>query len=245
MSRWRAALIHLGISALVATVACAIILLLWYPGALFRASGGRDLLVLLVSVDVVLGPLLTLIVFKAGKQTLRFDLSVIAAMQLAALIYGATVVFLARPVFMAHNGDRFELIPANALTPEKLSVAPAPYRSLSLTGPVTVSTKMPADPTEQMNIMTTAVEGGDDLQHLPQHYVPLQESKVVLQKLGKPLDKLRELNADQKMEVDQLIARYPGAQVRYFPLKAKREDMAALVDVSSAQVLEVVPLKPW
>ena len=47
------------------------------------------LILLMIGVDVVIGPLLTLIVFDPKKKHLKFDLVVIAALQLAALAYGS------------------------------------------------------------------------------------------------------------------------------------------------------------
>src|SRR5690606_32812168 len=95
-----AALIHLGISAAVAAVASALLMGVWYPPPYFRAAGAERLLLLVVAVDVTLGPLLTLIVFKRGKPGLKFDLAAIGVAQLLALVYGFHVMLLSRPVFL-------------------------------------------------------------------------------------------------------------------------------------------------
>ena len=96
-SRWQAAGTHLLVSIAIAVAVVALMLALWYPGPLFEAAGGTGLLYILVGVDVVLGPLLTLIVFKSGKRGMKFDLAAIGLVQAAALLYGMHVVFLARP----------------------------------------------------------------------------------------------------------------------------------------------------
>ena len=80
-SRWRASGLHLAISAAVAAGSLALILGLWFPGPLFEAAGGLGLLYLLVGVDVVLGPLLTMIVFKPGKPGLKLDVAVIGTLR--------------------------------------------------------------------------------------------------------------------------------------------------------------------
>ena len=49
-------------------------------------------LFLVVGIDVVLGPLLTLIVFHPKKKSLIWDLAVIVAVQLGALGYGVWVM---------------------------------------------------------------------------------------------------------------------------------------------------------
>src|SRR4249919_365709 len=112
MSRWQASGLHLIISAAIAGAVIALMLSLWYPGPLFEAAGGNDLLVILIGVDVVVGPLITLVIFRSGKPGLKFDLSVIAALQIAALLYGMHAVFLARPAFIVFVRDQFQVASA-------------------------------------------------------------------------------------------------------------------------------------
>ena len=92
MSRWRAAGIHLLISIAIAGAVLALMLGLWYGPTLFQAMGGAGLALILIGVDVVLGPALTLVVFRSGKRGLKFDLTAIALLQVVALLYGCYVV---------------------------------------------------------------------------------------------------------------------------------------------------------
>ena len=75
MSRWKAASIHCSISALVGLIVGFLLFGLWYPPPYFHAAGADELILLLVGVDLTLGPLLTLIVFRSGKRGLKFDLA--------------------------------------------------------------------------------------------------------------------------------------------------------------------------
>ena len=97
--RLRAAGIHLGLSALVAAMAALLVFALWYPYPYREISGGRSLFLLVITVDVVLGPLLTFAIFDRAKprRRLRRDLAVVALLQLAGLAYGLWTVNLARP----------------------------------------------------------------------------------------------------------------------------------------------------
>ena len=62
-SRIKAASIHFGLSVLLAVLAAFLVFIVWYPYPYRDISGGRDLFLLVVVVDVVMGPLLTLTVF--------------------------------------------------------------------------------------------------------------------------------------------------------------------------------------
>jgi len=98
MSRWRAFAIHFAISAAIFVVLLAIILVFWFPGILFSIDGGWTGLRIIIGVDLVLGPLLTLVVFKAGKPGLKFDLTCIGVFQAVCLAGGMFVVHSERPV---------------------------------------------------------------------------------------------------------------------------------------------------
>lgn len=161
MNRYRAALTHFGISALVVGTVFVLVYFLWYPEPLFRGAGGRDLFLVLALVDITVGPLITLIIFKPGKKGLKFDLATIAVLQIAALAYGTHVVFEARPVWVVFLKDRFDLVRANQVQEESREKAKAPYRSLSLTGPKIAAARIPEDPDEQFRTMITALAGVD------------------------------------------------------------------------------------
>lgn len=79
----------------------------WYPGFLFATDGGWQGLRIVVLVDLVLGPLLTFVVYKRGKKGLALDLSLIALMQLTALCGGGWVVYAERPLVLVFSEGRF------------------------------------------------------------------------------------------------------------------------------------------
>jgi hypothetical protein len=146
LNRWKASAIHLALSAAIGISVIALMLALWYPQHYFAAMGGDTLIMLLIGVDVVIGPLITLIIFDPKKKNLRFDLAVIALLQLTALVYGCSVMFKARPVFNVFVVDRFEVIAANAVDEESLEKAKPPFRTLPLTGPKIAGAREPEDP---------------------------------------------------------------------------------------------------
>lgn len=168
LSRYRAAAIHLAISAVIATATLAIMLLLWYPFPLFSAMGGTELIVLIVGVDVAIGPLITLIIFDTRKKELIFDLTVVAALQVGALGYGAYAMHSGRPVFTVFTDPQLAVVAAAEIDPEELAKASKEeFRHLSLTGPRLVAAEPPTDPDELSNI-TFASLAGMGIQHLPE-----------------------------------------------------------------------------
>jgi hypothetical protein len=235
-SRWQAAGLHLLISASIATGALALILGLWFPGALFEAAGGLGLLYLLVGVDVSVGPLLTLVVFKSGKPGMKLDLAVIGAMQLAALIYGISVVAQARPAFVVFVLDRFEMVAAVELAPEELAAAKREeFRSVPWTGPKLVAADMPTAAEERQKLVALG-QAGIDLQHFPRYYVPYEErTREVLAK-AMTIARLRATEPANSPAVDAWLASSGTREdeVRALLLRTRFAWLVVLVDPRTA-----------
>ncbi len=93
--RIRAFAIHLLASAVVATGLSALLVAYWYPLPYFFADGGWQGLRLVLAVDCVLGPLVTLIIYnpKKSRRQLFADYSVVVALQVVAFTFGTWTVF--------------------------------------------------------------------------------------------------------------------------------------------------------
>ena len=139
--RLRASAIHLAISLSVATLAALLVFGWWYPYPYRELSGGRELFTLVVAVDVVLGPLITLVIFNAAKtrRHLLMDFSVIGLLQVAALAYGLWTVFVARPVHLVFEYNRMAVVHAVDIEPSLLSQAPPDLQTLPWRGPTLLS----------------------------------------------------------------------------------------------------------
>jgi hypothetical protein len=246
INRLHAALAHFGASVLVVGSVFLLVYFVWYPEPLFQGAGGRDLFVVLALVDVTVGPLMTLVVFKPGKKGLKFDLAVIAVLQIAALSYGTHVVFEARPVWTIFDGDRFDLVRANQVQEESRRKARPEFRKLSLTGPKLAGARLPTDANERLQIMLTAA-AGVDVTAYPQHYVPYAEMRGEARAKAKPIKELRSLNRGREEPIDRAMARLGRAEesVAFLPLRAGKQDLAVLVDAASGDYLGTVDAKPW
>ena len=247
LNRWSASAIHLGISAAIGISVVVLMLALWYPQHYFAAMGGDTLIMLLIGVDVVIGPLITLIIFDPKKKNLRFDLAVIALLQSAALVYGCSIMFKARPVYNVFVVDRFEVVAANAVDDESREQAKPPFRSLSLTGPKVAGALEPTDPKRQADIVISAAGGGNDLANLPDLFVPYEDVKARAGRAAKPLAELVRHQPQDASVVKSFVAASgrAGDAVGYLPMKARNRDMAVVVDRETGDIVGIVPVNPW
>ena len=243
--RIRAALVYLAASALVAAIIFTTVFFLWYPGPFFGAAGGFDLLKVIVSVDLTLGPVVILVIYKPGKWGLKFDIVTLAILQVCALMYGVYVLFEARPAYIAFVKDRFEIARANGFPDGELAKAGA-YASLSFTGPRWVGVNLPTDQDEAFRLLVSGL-GGVDAQYYPKYYVPYDSVKKDVAAHAQEIDLLRKRNPADVARIDQMVARTgkPEAAIGFVPIRAGKSDLSAIVDRSTGDVLRVSGVPPW
>ena len=236
---------HLSISLLIAAMAFALVYFVWFPREYWLMAGGRELFFLIVSVDVVLGPLITLAIFNPAKGLgrLRFDLAAICFLQLAALCYGLWTVSAARPSYMVYNVDRFSLVTAIALDEKDQALAErAEFKSAPWTGPMLVGSRS-AKPDEKLQLVSDAL-AGKDVELQPKFWVPYAESRDGLTAHIKPLAKLIEKSPEAKRAIvsDALarLQRKPD-ELGWLPVIA-RGDWVVLLDLKTQQPLSYLPL---
>ena len=107
VTRKQAFIAHLAISMLVFVVVAYFIVFWWYSSYYFHIDGGYRGIATILLVNIVLGPGLTLLVFKPGKPGLRFDMTVIIGLQILALSWGTWWVFSERPALTVFYDGEF------------------------------------------------------------------------------------------------------------------------------------------
>lgn len=247
ISRWRASAIHLSFSVFVALVVTALILLVWYPGLYYRASGADHLFFVLMSVDVVVGPILTLILYRHGKPGLMFDLSTILILQLGALLYGISVIVGSRPVFLVAAIDRFVVVAANQIDPKDMPDAPGnPYRALSFTGPQLVGFALPDNLSERDAVLFDELSG-KRAEARPKLYRPYAEVTTDLLARAHPVSVLLgrpEPTASAARAWVSQSGRAPD-DLRWLPLQARKMDLVMFIDPKTAEPLGMLEVDPW
>lgn len=244
--RLRAALVHLVLSALVASLAALLVFALWYPYPYREISGGRELFRLVVAVDVVLGPLLTFAVFNLAKPRteLRRDLAVIVLLQLAGLAYGLWTVNLARPVHMVFEYDRFRVVHLADIPVELEDRVPPGIELAPLGGPTVLALRSFRDGGEQADY-TIAALGGLPLSARPELWQPYEVRRAEVLRAARPAAQLKQRFPQRAAEVDALLrgAGRDAAQASYLPLVARKaEAWTVLLDANTAAVIGYLPL---
>lgn len=247
MTRWKAFGLHLGLTVLVFAALALALTATWYPRGLWQAAGALRLFAITAAVSGIVGPLLTLLVFRPGKKHLKFDLGVIALLQAAALGYGLWMMWKTRPVFLVGLLDRFELVLADELDPADLVRGHKPeFRTLSLTGPRLVGATLPVTPEERLQAIMEGL-AGKDLHRKPRHYADYGAIARDLARAGQPPDALKGTYPETARAIEaaaRALGRDP-ATVRYLPIVARRGRATMLVDAGTGEVLQAIEVDPW
>ncbi|RZI41465.1 hypothetical protein EGT07_17935 [Herbaspirillum sp. HC18] len=245
MNRYKASVLHLLCSGIVLSLIFGLVRWIWYPGQLFEAASGTDLVVIMISVDVVLGPLITLIIFNPKKTSLKFDMACVIFVQVSFMLYGAWAIFSARPVYMAFVANNFYMVTANEIDPEDQKNAQDPmFQSLPLFGPRFVGTRIPTDQKVVRDIMAASRQGMG-LQNLPQYFLPFELVAPSARTVGKTVRELSVKATAPKEELDKLIAyesekRAAGKQVLFIPLLNKKKVLTVAIDGTTGAVLDIL-----
>jgi hypothetical protein len=249
MTRWQASGLHLSICVVIALTVVATMLFVWYPAPLLEALGGQKIVMMVISIDVIVGPILTLVVYKPFKKGLKFDLTIIAVLQIAALLYGVSVLFQGRPVYLVFVKDRFDIVTAVDIDAESLAkVRIEEFKSLPVTGPKLAAAKIPTDPKERERILYSAIDQGRDLQCFPEYFEPYENQVGEILKKSLPLSQLRAKRPENGDLIDEFIDGYGGSEKNLFFLPVatqKDQDLTAVIDPGSGNIVEILKIDPW
>ena len=242
--RARAAGLHLLISAAVAAAAATLVFGLWYPGMYRVLAGGRELFLLLSSVDVVLGPLLTFAVFDLSKgwPHLRRDLAIIGAIQILALGYGLHAVYGARPVATVFEVDRFRVITAAQVYDPELEVARPEYRRLPIAGPWLLGTRQAKSDAELDEGLSMGAQGVD-LAQRPLFWQPYAASTAAALSHSRPLALLLAKYPTHAAAIKDRL-RKQGVDERtasFLPVMARGGDWVVILD-NAGRLVHYVPV---
>lgn len=244
-SRLKASGAHLFVSLGIAAVAALLVFGLWYPYPYREISDGKELFLLVVSVDIALGPLLTLSVFnrKKPRAELLRDLAVIGALQIAALGYGLWTVFQARPVYLVFEIDRFRVVHAIEVDAESLRHAPQELQALPLMGPQVLALRDFKDEREKMDATIAALQGVS-LSSRPELWQPYAQSLKTILQVAHPVADLMARFPSQAMAIDQVLRKSGRSSQNTvcLPLVGRKSFWTVFLDPVTAELVVTMNL---
>ena len=237
--RIRYFLSHLTLSFIVGCLTAATVYWIWYPGVLAKAIGVSHIFLLLLFIDVTVGPILTLFLAKEGKKGLWFDLITVVTIQFVALIYGIWHIAEGRPVWQTLNIYRVELVKAIDMD---YSNAKAPFAQSPRGKPQWVMVRPAKDKQETSDWIWLELENGKSPVQRAELYQPLEGHWQDFSHEVRSLQDLGKFNPQET--VDAILQKYPEAD-GFLPMVSDDWDMTVLLSQKEQKILDAVDLRPW
>lgn len=232
--------LHLGFSAAIAGSFAAATYFVWYPAPLLDLQGGILIIALLLGVDTILGPALTLLIFNPRKprKELLADLAVIVTVQLAAFTYGATIIYGERPAYVAFAHSQFFVVRGEeAVGQPPPSVMNAPRYGVF--GPRIVMAQIPEEQLRNGTALIASVTGDPSFALEAKNYrpFPIDPAAVLREAMNST-----EVLSVAGTQITRTAARL-GADLNdlaFFQIKGRTRSGIALIDQKALNLIGIV-----
>jgi hypothetical protein len=245
--RLKALGLHLSASACVLSLMLGALYLGWYYWPGWTLTDVAHVVVVMVGVDVVVGPLLTFVIAGAGKprRELARDIAMIVAVQLCALIYGAVSLWSGRPLYYAYSETVLQLVQAYDINAQESADGRRLNPGLSphwYSRPRWIWAPLPEDPSVSQKIVASTIQGGDDVISMPRYYKPWDQGLPALRAHLKKVDDVAYFYGAQKKRLKERMraAGLPTDQANSMPLTGRGHPLLAVFDPASAKIKAII-----
>ena len=248
--RLKAFSLHLLSSATVLTLILSCLYFGWYRWPGWYLTDVTRVVLVMVCVDVVLGPTLTLIIAnqKKSRRELTRDIGIIVVVQLCALGYGSVSLWSGRPLYYAFSESVLQLVQAydidanEAKLGRELNPTLAPHW-YSL--PRWVWAPLPQDPDEREKIVGAAISGGDDVISMPRYFKSWEEGMPSLRSQLKKVDDVAYFAKSEKKKLKDKMkaAGMADDQLNTMPLTGRGYPLLAVFDPASLKITAIFRVK--
>lgn len=237
--------IHFAFSFLAIVAFLSVVWFIWFAPPYFELEGATDLLIIMIGVDVVLGPLMTMILYKKGKKGLLFDLGFVVTVQVVALLYGAITFYSERPQYIVFAVDRFEVANASLVEIEKIQYKELKYGLF--TKPIMVYAKFPTDLEERNALLFEAMTGGPDLAQRADLYHPIQGYYDEIMLKGISLQTQLKYSRSLTEQLQAILAKHHVQQqdVVFIPLQGRMKIMTLVFNQTTHEVLGILDIHAY
>jgi hypothetical protein len=235
--RLKAFSLHLLSSATALTLILGSLYFGWYRWPGWHLADVTTVVLVMVCVDVVLGPTLTFIIAnqKKSRRELTRDIGIIVVVQLCALTYGSMSLWNGRPLYYAFSESVLQLVQAydidakDAEAGREQNPALAPHW-YSL--PRWIWAPLPQNADESRKIVVSAITGGDDVISMPKYFKPWEEGLTALRSQLKKVDDVAYFAKSEKKKLKERMkaAGMPDDQLNTMPLTGRGHPLLAVFD---------------
>jgi hypothetical protein len=248
--RLKALGLHLSASACALSLILGALYLGWYYWPGWALTDVTHVVVVMVGVDVIVGPLLTFVIAHASKprRELVRDVAIIVAVQLCALIYGAVSLWNGRPLYYAYSETVLQLVQAYDIDAQESAAGRRSNPAFAphwYSRPRWIWAPLPQDASLSQKIVVSAIQGGDDVISMPKYFKPWEQGLPALRAHLKKVDDVAYFYGSQKKQLKERMraAGLDTDQANSMPLTGRGHPLLAVIDPASAKIKAIIGLK--
>jgi hypothetical protein len=242
--------LHLLASGSVLTLILGSLYLGWYRWPGWRLTDVTQVVTLLIVVDLVLGPLMTLVVAgsKKSRRVLSRDIGVIIAVQLCALIYGSTALWSGRPLYYAFSENVLQLVQAYDINSDEAALGRRQNPELAphlYSLPRWIWAPLPQDIDESKKIIIATITGGDDVISMPRYFKPWDKGLPALRAQLKKVDDVAYFSKGEKKKLRDKMqgAGLASDQSNTMPITGRGHPLLAVFDLVDLKITALLSPK--
>ncbi len=235
--------LHLLSSATLLTLILGCLYLGWYRWPGWYLTDVKTVVLVMVCVDVVLGPTLTLIIAnqKKSRRELTRDIGIIVAVQLCALTYGTVSLWNGRPLYYAFSENVLQLVQAYDIDAKEAQLGREQNPALAphwYSLPRWVWAPLPQDPKERQRIFASAVSGGDDVISMPRYFRPWENGLPSLRNQLRKADDVPYFSPGEKKKLkgEMKAAGMADDQLDTMTLTGRGHPLLAVIDPTRLRI---------
>jgi hypothetical protein len=244
--RLKAFSLHLLGSATALTLILGSLYVGWYRWPGWRLADAATVVVVLIGVDLVIGPLLTLVIASKNKsrRELTRDIGIIVFVQVCALIYGSTQLWTGRPLYYAFSENVLQMVQAYDIDTQESEFGRQQNPELAphwYSGPRWIWAPLPSDPEERQKILSAAIAGADDVISMPRYFKRWEQGLPSLRAQLKKVDDVAYFAPGQKKKLKERMrsAGYSADELDSIPLTGRGKPLLAVFDLANMKIIGI------
>jgi len=245
--RFKAFALHLLASSAALSTILGGLYLGWYRWPGWVLTDVVRVVMVMVCVDVVLGPSLTFIIARSSKprRVLTRDIAIIVAVQLCALGYGTVSLWNGRPMYYTFSVNVLQLVQAYDIDNEEAALGRQQNPGLAphwYSLPRWVWAPLPADAAVSDKIVRSTITGGDDVTSMPRYFKPWSEGLNDLRANLKKVDKVAYFAPKEKKTLAERMraAGLATDEMNAMPLTGRGHPLLAVIDPATATIKAIL-----
>jgi hypothetical protein len=245
--RLKALGLHLLASATTLAIILGTLFIGWYRWPGWYLADAIRVVTIMMGVDAVLGPLCTFIVASKGKprRVLTRDIAIIVAVQMAALIYGSTLLWNGRPLYYAYSEGVLQLVQSYDINAHQSELGRRQNPELAphwYSLPRWIWAPLPQDPELRKKIVTGTIEGEDDVISMPIYFQTWEKGLPSLREQLKKVDKVAYFSPAEKEKLKRLMREqgFNPDELNAMPFSGRGHPLLAVFDLNNLKIKAIL-----